>query len=111
MLKFNNYPPQEEGDVQLTDGARASILRNSVLETKNAVFSAYGESIGRTVVASLANTTDLAPVQIFDMSHWVTGDVFNELFDTVGEDLTRKVRIGFEKALNEEISMTREARV
>jgi hypothetical protein len=85
MIKFNNYPPEQAGDVELTPSALAKLksigraLGSPHIDThsqevlRNTVF-AYGESIGRTVVASLEVPRKRTADSIMEPLHDELGD-------------------------------------
>ncbi len=58
MLKFNNFPPQKPGDVELGSSAirylnEVADDKNLSLELRRAKLEGIGEAVGRTVAASV----------------------------------------------------------
>jgi hypothetical protein len=70
MIKFNDYPPKQAGDVELTPDARASIIETigrakSYARIRQAhKLMGYGESVMHTVLGSVDGDAELARVII-----------------------------------------------
>jgi len=101
MLKFNRYPPREPGDVELTTEAqRIMMIRRSLSgdagdKKRDVIFNAYGESIGRTVVASLM---DSCAVRAEDAAYEIIQPVFAAVNKLSGGDAGRAFQSGFNLA-------------
>lgn len=67
MIKFNNYPPQKAGDIELTPGALRVIsqvgaeARGERLRRGNAnILHAYGQSVMHCVLSAVDGDSELA---------------------------------------------------
>jgi hypothetical protein len=101
MIRFNNYPPSDANDVELTEAGYTAIHEGLPTGRNHGdIMYGYGSAIGHTIVAAMERPTT-------NGAHELAADIVTYVFATTPDSHSSAFASGFGEAVRQEVKSLR----